>query len=263
MAYAWDAVDYAKSSAGQLVWARELIDKLCLQGHERGLDIGCGDGKVTAEIASKLSGGSALGVDNSPEMVALAQSRYPSGRQANLAFQLADASTLPFHSEFDVVFSNATLHWVLDHQPVLRGIARSLKPCGKLLLQMGGKGNAAKVVEAMDEVRDRSRWCGYFEGFQFPYGFYGAGEYCQWLGEAGLTCGRVELIPKDLVHPSREAFAGWLRTTWLPYTQRVPQEDRQTFLTDVIETYLEANPPDTAGTVHVHMVRLEVESKKE
>jgi trans-aconitate methyltransferase len=151
----------------------------------------------------------------------------------------------------------------MDHQPVLQGISRGLKPGGKALLQMGGQGNAARVVAAMDAVRARPEWCGYFKDFEFPYGFFGVGEYCQWLGEAGLTCGRVELIPKELVHPSRAAFEGWLRTTWLPYTQQVPVDRRQEFIDQVMDAYLESNPAAPDGAITVHMVRLEVETKKE
>ena len=173
--------DYACSSASQQQWARELISKMHLQGNEQLLDIGCGDGKVTAEIASILPNGCVLGVDNSPEMVTLAQSRYPRDDYANLDFRLADAAQLPFENEFDVVFSNATLHWMLDQHPVLDGISRSLKRGGMVLLQMGGQGNAAQVVAAMDDVCARSEWSDRFIGFQFPYGFYGAGEYCKWL----------------------------------------------------------------------------------
>lgn len=263
MAVKWDAVDYARSSAGQQQWARELIAKLHLRGDESLLDIGSGDGKVTAEIACKLEHGSVLGVDNSPEMVALAQTTFPRDAYPNLDFRLADAAELPFEADFDVVFSNATLHWISDPRPVVRGIERSLKNGGKILLQMGGQGNAADVVAAMDEVRGDLEWKDYFDGFEFPYGFYGAGEYCRWLCEAGLICGRVELLPKEMVHPSREAFAGWLRTTWMPYTQRVPQERRQRFIEAVVEKYLQKHPAPADGAVHVQMVRLEVESRKE
>ena len=263
MAYKWDAVDYARSSAGQLRWGRELIAKLQLQGNERVLDIGSGDGKVTAEIASKLPTGYVLGVDNSPEMVALAISSFPRNEYANLDFQLADASRLPFHKEFDVVFSNATLHWVLDHRPVLQGIITSLKPGGRILLQMGGRGNASRVVDAVNEVCARPEWRERFTGFQFPYGFYDVGEYFSWLAEVGLTPVRLELIPKVMAHADRLAFEGWLRTTWMPYTRRVQEDRRHEFIEQVAGTYLTTNPPSTDGTIHLQMVRLEVESKKD
>jgi trans-aconitate 2-methyltransferase len=259
-AYKWDAADYAKSSSEQQRWARELIAKLDLNGDERLLDIGCGDGKVTAEIASNLPRGSVVGVDNSENMIALAQSAYPTEAVPNLRFEKQDASSLPFVSEFDVVFSNAALHWVLDHAPVLRGIQRSLRCGGKALLQMGGSGSAADVIATLDELLASNQWRDCFTGFGFPYGFYGPDEYRQWLHEAKLHAVRAELIPKDMVHRDRPAFEDWLRTTWLPYTQRVPEARRAAFTTQLVDKYLEAHPPDANGAVHVKMVRLEVEA---
>jgi len=260
--YKWDALDYAKSSSAQQQWARELIDKLQLKGDESLLDIGCGDGKVTAEIAACLPSGSVLGVDSSAEMIALAQSQYPADVFPNLRFQRQDACSLPFRNEFTVVFSNATLHWVLDHAPVLRGIHRSLKCGGKVLLQMGGRGNAADVVAVLDELIQALEWRDCFKRFSFPYGFYGPDEYQEWVHEAGLQAGRVELIPKDMIHQGREGLAGWVRTTWLPYTQRVPEEKREAFVAQLVDNYLERHPADEQGLVHVRMVRLEVEALK-
>jgi len=114
------------------VGARVDFKKLHLTGDERVLDIGCGDGKVTAEIAECVPRGRVVGVDSSAEMVGLAQSRYPSWAVRNLRFQQADANRLPFEREFTHVFSNAALHWVLDHKPVLRGINSCLVPGGKV-----------------------------------------------------------------------------------------------------------------------------------
>jgi trans-aconitate 2-methyltransferase len=261
-AYQWDAADYAQASTVQQQWARELIAKLQLQGSERVLDVGCGDGKVTAEIAASLKSGAVVGVDNSPAMIALAEAAYPSTAWPNLAFQLADAADLPFTAAFDVVFSNATLHWVLDHAPVLRGLQRSLRPGGKMLLQMGGRGNALGIIAAVEQTCAAPAWRPYFEGMRFPYGFFGPEEYQGWLAQAGLTAQRVELIPKDMHHAGRAGLEGWFRTTWLPYTQRVPEALRPDFIAQVMSAYLEKNPPDAAGEVHVQMTRLEVEASR-
>jgi trans-aconitate 2-methyltransferase len=260
--YEWNAADYAQASPVQQQWARELIAKLGLHGHERVLDIGCGDGKVTAEIAAKLGHGAVVGIDNSPAMIALAQATYPRAKWANLSFQLADAADLPFAEEFDVVFSNATLHWVLDHAPVLCGIQRSLRQGGTVLLQMGGRGNALGVIAAVERVCGAPAWRPYFEGMRFPYGFYGPEEYRHWLAEAGLAARRVEIIPKDMRHAGRAGFEGWFRTTWLPYTQRVPEALQPAYVEQVVAAYLEKNPPDAAGAVHVQMTRLEVEASR-
>jgi trans-aconitate methyltransferase len=260
--YQWDARDYAASSSAQQQWARELIRKLELKGSETLLDIGCGDGKVTAEIASYLPNGFVIGIDSSEAMIAFAQSQYPASAFPNLRFQREDAHGLPFHDEFDIVFSNAALHWVIDHHSVLRGIVSSLKRGGRAYLQMGGRGNAADVVSALSDLIKANEWRDYFEGFGFPYGFYGPNEYREWLRQAGLQAIRVELLPKDMTHQGRLGFEAWIRSAWLPYTQRVPEEKRDAFIAQLADVYLDRHPADERNVVHVGMVRLEVECVK-
>ncbi|MEJ2544020.1 MAG: methyltransferase domain-containing protein, partial [Calditrichaceae bacterium] len=118
--YSWDAKDYEQQSANQQKWARELIEKLNLQGNEHILDIGCGDGKVTAEIAAKIADGKITGIDNSASMIKLAQTNFPKTQYPNLSFKIGDARSFAFSNQFDLVFSNAVLHWVIDHRPVLK-----------------------------------------------------------------------------------------------------------------------------------------------
>ena len=260
--YQWNAIEYAKSSGIQQQWARELICKLNLKGSEKVLDIGSGDGKVTAEIAGCLPHGSVIGIDSSETMIALAQSKFSADGYPHMRFQQGDASALPFENEFDIIFSNATLHWIIDQRPVLRGIYKSLKSGGKILLQMGGHGNAADVLAKFDKLIESGEWRDYFRGFTFPYGFYNAEEYRPWLREAGFQESRMELIPKDAIHQDRTAFEGWIRTTWLPYTQRVPEEKKDAFITRLADYYLRQNSVDADGMVHVQMMRLEVEAVK-
>jgi trans-aconitate 2-methyltransferase len=260
--YQWNADEYAQSSKTQFLWARELIGKLHLKGDERILDIGSGDGKVTAEIARYLPNGSVIGIDSSSDMVTRASQTFHRDMVPNICFQQGDARSLSFRNEFDIIFSNAVLHWVLDHRPVLGGIHDGLKQGGRTLLQMGGKGNAHDVCDAFDRIKLENEWCRYFEGFSFPYGFYGPEEYHEWIRDAGLIPNRVELIQKEAIHDDYTAFEGWIRTTWLPYTQRVPEEKRNSFITELAAEYLAAYPADESGRVHVGMVRLEVEAYK-
>ena len=126
--YRWDADAYARHSSAQLAWAQELIGKLALRGDERMLDIGCGDGRVTAELARLVPRGEAVGVDNSEEMIRRASSAFPAASVANLSFRRMDALSLSFATAFDVTFSNAALHWVRDHRTMLAGVASILKP---------------------------------------------------------------------------------------------------------------------------------------
>ncbi|NER93107.1 MAG: methyltransferase domain-containing protein [Symploca sp. SIO1B1] len=260
--YTWDALDYAKSSSAQQIWARELITKLNLQGDERVLDIGCGEGKVTAEIANLVPHGSVVGIDNSEAMLELAKTRYSTSTFPNLQFLCADARQLPFEQEFTVIFSNATLHWIKDHVSVIQGISNSLQSGGKVLLQMGGRGNAAEIIRVVEEMTNSSKWRRYFANFPFPYGFYSPDEYQHWLKDVGLEPIRLELIPKDMTHQGATGLAGWIRTTWLPYTQQLPEQVREDFVKELVERYLEYHPVKEDGLTHVKMVRLEVEAIK-
>ena len=165
----WNADDYAKNSSAQLNWAKELIEKLSLIGNETLLDIGCGDGKITAEFASILKNGSVLGIDSSQTMVELARKTFPAVKYPNLEFKLMDATSINLSHSFDVVFSNAVLHWITDHGSVLKGIRNHLKPLGKLLFQIGGKGNARELLLIIDEIITAPDWKEYFIDFTFPY----------------------------------------------------------------------------------------------
>ncbi len=128
----WNALDYAANSSAQYGWGCELIDKLTLRGDERILDIGCGDGKLTALLAQCVPAGVVVGIDASAEMVALASKRWGEGDR--LMFRQMDAqeirSATDLAGRFDVVFSNSVLHWVPDHPAVLAGIHHSLCASG-------------------------------------------------------------------------------------------------------------------------------------
>ena len=260
--YRWNAQDYAQNSQAQQQWAKELIALLQLSGRETVIDLGCGDGKVTAEIAKIVDHGTVIGIDNSAAMIALAQHQYPQPQHPNLSFQVMDAGNLSFIECFDVVFSNAVLHWLKQHQPVIDGLYRSLKTGGKILLRMGGKGDAAGMRAAIDRVKDSAPWSRYFIDFEFPYTFSAVDEYRVMLEAAGFTAKRLELVAKDMTHDGREGLACWIRTTWLPYTQRLPVDLRESFIEAVCSSYLDQVPLSVDGKAHVAMVLLEVEAEK-
>lgn len=266
----WNAQDYAKSSSAQAVWAQDLIAKLNLSGNETVLDVGCGDGKVTAEMARRLSDGFVLGIDSSSEMVEFATAENLESAIANLQFACIDARQITSESfpeklrqrPFDIVFSNAVLHWVDDHPAFLRGASRVLRSRGKLVTSCGGQGNAADVVKVFEALIQQSAWQPYFTNFQFPYFFHSPDEYAVWLAESGFQAVRLDLVPKDMIHSGKEDIAGWIRTTWMPYIHRVPEARREELIEEFLEGYLNQHPLDRQGNSHVKMVRLEVEAIK-
>ncbi len=259
--YIWNSGDYAAHSGAQYQWAQEMVTKLHLRGSESVLDIGCGDGKVTALLGAHLPFGKIVGIDNSADMITYARKHYPRSRYPNLSFMRMDATKITFSGEFDLVFSNAALHWVPNQVSVLRGVRSALKKPGRIFFQMGGKGNARDILTLLEELVTRDPWLPYFRNFSFPYVFASPDEYTGWLQTACLVPRRLELIPKDMAQEGREGLAGWIRTTWMPITGRVPEDQRDRFIAEIVESYIERHPPDKDGMVHVPMVRLEVEAE--
>lgn len=260
--YEWNAEDYARHSRGQELWARELIASLDLQPQDEVLDVGSGDGRMTAQLAKRVPRGRTVGVDSSVEMIRHARAAFPPDRHPNLEFHQADAADLPFDAAFSVVYSSATLHWLADPCAAVAAITRALRPGGRLLAQMGGRGNAAGVIAALESVTPRPRWAGAFTGFVSPYAFCAPEDYERWLREAGLQALEARLIPRDMVHADRAAFTGWIRSAWHPYTSRVAPKTRTSFIEEAVDRYLALNPPDPDGAVHVSMVRLQVRARK-
>ena len=258
--FEWNAGQYAKHSSSQEKWAKELLVKLKLKGNEKLLDLGCGDGRITAEISRLVPGGMVTGIDNSESMISLAKEKYADIK--NLAFYIMDAKEIIFAEKFDVVFSNAALHWVDDHKKVLLGINKSMKPGGRFLIQTGGTGNAAAGFEVIKEMADKEEWIPYLKDAKSPYNFQSDKDYETLIFETGFRPVRVELLNKDMIHEGIEGFKGFIRTTWLPYTSRIPDEKRERFISETADLFVKKYPPDKDGNVHIGMVRLEAEAVK-
>jgi trans-aconitate methyltransferase len=194
-------------------------------------------------------------------MIEHARRQFPSSRHPNLEFQLMDARAIRLPREYDVVFSNAALHWVDDHRAFLAGAGGVLRRGGRLRVSCGGRGNAEEVFRALRVVMRDPRWRKHFRGLRKPYFFYGPEDYFPWLEEALLRPEVVRLAEKEMVLADRAAFAGWVRTTWIPYTHRVPEEQREGFIHELVDRYLAKHPLDAKGQVRVRMVRLEMEAR--
>jgi trans-aconitate methyltransferase len=141
----WNANLYDAKHGFVWQFGADLLPLLAPQRGERILDIGCGTGHLTAQIAE--SGAKVLGVDRSPEMAGAARKAY-----SHLQFEVADARSLPYRAEFDAVFSNATLHWILEPDLVVRNVWNALRPGGRFVGEFGGRGNVAKMMSAFDQA---------------------------------------------------------------------------------------------------------------
>ena len=260
--YQWNPDEYKNNSSNQKLWGSELLSKLHLLGNEKVLDIGCGDGELTFQIAAKVPHGSVIGTDNSEDMIRLAKQNYDASNFPNLSFAVKDARELDFNDDFNVVFSNACLHWVIDQKLALNGIYRCLKKGGRILLQMGGHGNGTDFYGAIERVTNRKKWIGFFKGFTFPYGYYTVQEYREFLLAVKFQIQRVEILPRIMTFEDEENFASWIRTTALPFIHRLPESSREDFIHEIVSEYLQNQPPNEEKLIKLKMARLEVEADK-
>jgi len=264
----WNPSDYEKNSSAQERAALTLLSKLDLKGDEQILDIGCGDGKITLKMAAMVPRGRVLGIDSSKEMIAFARRRISSpsissSSYANISFETRDALNLNYSNEFDLVTSFACLHWIKDHLAVLKGIERSLKYGGWMIIQCRGRseGTDGDIFSMAREIIRSERWHKYFRGYSNSQGTYGPEEYHAWLDQAGLEELKANLTIKDLVLPGRAGLEGFIRTTWLSVTERIPEDTRPQFINEITDKYLERRPLKD-GLAYVGMGVLEVAARK-
>ncbi len=140
----WNANLYDEKHSFVFKYGQDLVKTLKAKEEERILDLGCGTGYLTNLIAG--SGADVTGIDNSKEMITKAKLQYP-----DIDFRLMSADNLRFKNPFDAVFSNATLHWILNKQEVIDCMYQALKHGGRLVLEMGGKDNVGSIVNALKD----------------------------------------------------------------------------------------------------------------
>ena len=256
MPVTWDPEDYSRNASAQTAWAAGLLPLLALSGDEAILDLGSGDGRVTAALAELVPDGHVVGLDASSSMTAHARLRHAALRP-NLEFVLGDMQAIPFRDRFDRVYSNAALHWAHDLAAVARGIARALRHGGRAVVQCGGAGNAAPLIAALDDLIRSPLWEPYFPDTTFRYTFTDDATLRAHLLDAGLDPKEVGLIPTTMTLAGNDGLAGWIRTTWLRYTVSVPRDRQEAFIDALVGAYLARYPPAPDGTVTVPMVRLQ------
>lgn len=229
----WDAANYARRSSLQEAMATEVLALLQLKGNEHILDIGCGDGRVTARIAQRLPTGSILGIDASRQMVNLAMTHYG----PNLHFEVADATSLPFRNEFDLVVSFNALHWLPDPNPPLRGILTALKPNGRAQLRLVPDGDRKSLETVLEETRKSEKWARYYNGFRDPYLHLTPDQYAQAAERNGLRVQQLHTAAKSWDFLSRQNFFAFGQVTFVEWTRVLLDFQKPAFISDVLDRY--------------------------
>jgi trans-aconitate 2-methyltransferase len=225
----WDAGTYDRISAPQQAWAAEQLERVQLDGDEVVLDAGCGSGKITAVLADLVPHGTVYAVDAAPSMVRHAQEAL--GDRAVAMCQDLVEVALP--EPVDLVFSNATFHWINDHDALFAALHRNMKPGARLVAQCGGRGNIDSFRRLADEVAGEEPFAQYFTDWQRPWNYAGAEETADRLRRAGfeeIECW-LEDRPVELSDPR-----DFVSTVCLVrHLDPLPEELRTTFVDRVLE----------------------------
>jgi trans-aconitate 2-methyltransferase len=233
----WNAAEYYHRSSLQEAMAQEVLALLDLKGSERILDVGCGDGKITAEMASRAPRGSVVGVDPSRDMSSFAQSHVGPATRSNLRFEVADARCLPFQGEFDLVVSFNALHWIPEQDAALTSIHSVLIPGGKAQLRLVARGARKSLENVVEETRRTSKWSAYFQDFHDPYLHLTSDEYAAMAERNGFRVLRVNAKDHAWDFGSRAALSAFCAVGCVAWTGRLPETERPEFIDDVLDRY--------------------------
>jgi SAM-dependent methyltransferase len=217
----WNPEGYARYASYVADLAGDVVELLAAQPGERILDLGCGDGVLTEKIAA--AGCEVVGIDSSPEQVAAALRRGIDAR-------VGDGERLGFDGEFDAVFSNSALHWMLDADGAIAGVWRALRPGGRFVAELAGQGCIACIVSAIYSALARRG----IDGARLnPWYFPDAADYTARLSAGGFHVRSLALMSRPTLLPGD--FRGWMETFGECFVSSLAPEDRGAFVEETVQ----------------------------
>jgi trans-aconitate methyltransferase len=235
MTYEFDGKKYREASSHQKEWGNRLIEELNISGAERILDLGCGDGTLTARLAELVPRGHVIGTDASSGMIDAAAMH----RADNLSFVLKDINDLDYSDEFDVIFSNAALHWVKDHDALLANVHRALGNCGTVRFNFAADGNCRTFFQVVRKAMAHRDFERFFHDFNWPWFMPTVEEYASLVRSSPFTEFWVWGENADHLFSDEDAMIRWIdQPSLVPFLTPVEEPMRESFRSFVVERML-------------------------
>lgn len=221
------------------------------------LDVGCGDGKISAYLAKRLPMCNVVGSDVSDEMVQFASKRYPSSEYPNLSFNVKDARRLGFHNEFDRALSFNCLHWMKNQKRAFQEIYSGLKPNGKAVIVVAPKSPLNDFKKISLKVIVSFRWFFSFFNFKSVHSFHTEEEYRQLLQDIHFTIEEMNMENREAIFQSREELDTFLKAILTPL-YHLPEAKRPLFLDDFYRQMIKQGKVDEQGAARIHFNELKM-----
>lgn len=256
----WQAEDYHQNSHIQREAAHEVLNCIDTTRFKRVLDIGCGDGKITIEIANQLQkGGTILGIDFSSEMIGFAKKKYELNN-GNIEFLIEDARNIKYKDEFDLIFSSFAIQWISDQKSLFLKIHDALKKGGCLAVTIPlGMSNSLEHV--IKNAICSEKWREYFKDFVQMWHFYSADQIREAICEQRFKILKIETVLQETWFESRDKFEKYV-LQWFPYLKPLPLELRSYFFHEIIENYIFLEPIRKDGAVRFCFSRVDIIANK-
>jgi len=234
--FEFDGEKYRKASALQKEWGTKIISKLNLTGSETILDLGCGDGILTEKLAQLVPKGKVIGIDASQGMIEIAKEL----KRNNLIFKVMNINKINFKNEFDLIFSNSTLHWIKDHEKLITNCFEALKPNGMIRFNFAGKRNISHFSKVIREVMGYLKYKKYFTNYEWPWYMPNINEYKNLINRFNFRGVKVWEENADRYYQEFDEIMKWIdQPVIVPFLKCVDEKDKKEFRDTVVKKIIE------------------------
>ncbi len=232
----FDGKKYRQASKHQKEWGSKIISELKLKGNESVLDLGCGDGILTKQIAELIPKGKVLGIDSSEGMISTAKEL----EAKNISFQKMDIDSINFSHQFDLIFSNATLHWIKDHNRLLNNCYKALKDNGIIRFNFASNGNCSNFLKVIKETISSKKYRKYFNSFKWPWYMPTIEEYKIIISKTNFKDIKIWEENVDRYFADQYEMIKWIdQPSIVPFINVVDENIRDTFRNEVVEKMID------------------------
>lgn len=257
--FEFNGEQYKKASTHQKEWGNKILAEIKLTGNESVLDLGCGAGVLTEKLALLVPAGKVLGIDSSKGMIEEAKKL----KRTNLNFIIQNINEITYQNKFDFIFSNATLHWIKDHQKLLNNCYTALKATGFIRFNFAGDDNCSNFFAVVKETMKKPEFQKFFVSFVWPWYMPAEKEYQKLVGASHFNRIKVWAENADRYFSDTEQMIAWIdQPSLVPFLQNInDNKTKQEFRNTVVGKMI-AKTKQTDGRCFETFRRINVFAQK-